>query len=92
MGFLIPHRKLLQHPFIRVEYEGGKPKVILVIPKTKVAPTRKQSIEGLELLGATILAQFMKKQVARLLCELTHTLHCVGSEITIIGISMYSTG
>ena len=45
--------------YLRSIYEDGRITVKLVASKTKVAPTKKQSIPRLELLGALILARLI---------------------------------
>ena len=45
---------------LRSTYDDGRIDVNLVASKTKVAPLKKQSIPGLELLGATILTRLVK--------------------------------
>ena len=46
--------------YLRSTYEDGRIEVNLVASKTRVAPLKKQSIPGLELLGATILLRLAK--------------------------------
>ena len=52
--------------YMRSLYEDGSIKVSLVASKTRVAPTKKQTIPRLELLGAVILSRLMNNVIASL--------------------------
>lgn len=52
--------------YMRSLYEDGSVKVSLVAPKTRVAPTKKQTIPHLELLVAVILSRLMNSIIVSL--------------------------
>ena len=41
---------------MRLGYEVGRVEVVLIVSKTRVAPTKRQTIPHLELLGAVVLS------------------------------------
>ena len=58
--------------YLRVEYEGREPVVTIITAKTRVAPTKRQSIPRLELLGATHIINIVRGSLTKIKmpCEL----------------------